>query len=1049
MPEKNVHYLEFPQVVVVEASAGSGKTYCLTKRYLHLLINPQLELNQIPLRNILAITFTNKSTVEMKERILESLKKLALNAFSNKGEEEDILSSLGVEKKIAGNKARLIMDELIRHYNFFQVQTIDSFINRLLLGCSLNIDRSASFKIKRDYLPSLCFCLDSLIEESREKKEVLRLLEEFLQHYLFVENRRGWFPKEDILQLLQSLFRLSNKYGKTFSPFPGGDSKDIIKKKKYIFGQIKELLEFFPAGMNASAKKHISSFLDKNDDIFDIAAIPAHLKSPQVPMNKERKVPIEFTKKWKRVYNLLKELVELDAAIAYNPYVKLYQRISDSFQLLSKKEDVLFLEELNRKARLLFDEEGITVAEVYYRLATRFKHYLIDEFQDTSILQWSNLREMVREALSTGGSLFYVGDKKQAIYRFRGGEAKLFDAVREEFAHFNVKNTNLMKNWRSQRAIIEFNNKVFSKENLEKALELSGIAKELGGEKESISEILDIFKDTRQKQREGNDEGYVYVERIQEKNKQERDEIIQPKILDLLQSLKGRFQYEDIAILTRDNNEVELVTSWLLEAGFPVESEKTLNVIENSLVKEIVSFLNFLYSPLDDLNFASFILGEVFSRLTNIACKDITEFIFSLHRENKSGRQLPLYRLFRKRYPKIWDLHIDKFFKTVGFISPYELVVNIYQTLKVTENFKKNQAFFMKFLELIKQRESDYIGLGELLSYLKDAPQEDLYVNVAHSSSVKVLTIHKSKGLEFGVVIIPFLRMDISPETGERGSSSYVIPSQDKDLRLVRITKNHRAYSPLWQEIYIQSYKEACIDELNNIYVALTRAQFELYVFIPKKSSNSNNKAWHMIPEKIEEIGSKVKYRREAKDEQLAIDVSPSVYKEWPELIPGEFGNWKSIKNQKNILEGNLLHAILSRIGNCEGADIEQMIKDAVLFARTQYPFVEDFSFYETRVRQLLAKEELKNIFFVSDSGVFCEKEVVNRFGDGKRIDRLIVREKEVWIIDYKSSQEAKSESEKQISEYVEIIKDLYSNQEVRGFLVYLDSMTKEEIISG
>ena len=1045
MPERDVRYLEFPQVVVVEASAGSGKTYCLTKRYLHLLINPQLGLNQIPLRNILAITFTNKATVEMKERILEFLKKLALDAFSDKEEEEDILSSLGVEKKNAESKAKLIMDELIRHYNFFQVQTIDSFINALLLGCSLNIDRSASFKIKRDYLPSLCFCLDSLTEEAREKKEILKLLEEFLQHYLFVENRSGWFPKEDILQLLQSLFRLSNKYGKTFIPFPG-ESKDIIKKKKYIWGQIKELSECFPSGMNVSANKHISSFLDKNDDIFDIAALPAHLKSPQVPMNKEKGAPADFIKKWKRIYNLLKELVELDATVAYNPYVELYRRISDSFQLLSKKEDILFLEELNRKARLLFDQEGITVAEVYYRLATRFKHYLIDEFQDTSLLQWCNLEEMVREALSTGGSLFYVGDKKQAIYRFRGGEAKLFDAVRKEFTHFNVKNAYLIKNWRSQRAIVEFNNEVFSRENLKAVLDSSGIAKELGEKKDSVDEILDIFKDAEQKQRETNAGGYVYVERIEEKNKKERDDIMQPKILDLLRELKGRFQYEDIAILTRDNNEVELMTSWLLEAGFPVESEKTLNVIENSLVKEIISFLNFLYSPVDDLNFASFILGEVFSRLTNIACEDITEFIFSLHKEGKIGGQVSLYRLFRQKYPEIWDQYIDKFFKTVGFISPYELVVSIYQTLKVTENFKKNQAFFMKLLELIKQREGDYVGLGELLLYLKAAPKEELYVNVAHSSSIKVLTIHKSKGLEFGVVIIPFLRMDINPETGEKGNSSYVVPNQDKDLGIVRITKNHRVYSPLLQEIYIQSYKKACIDELNNIYVALTRVQFELYVFIPKKSSNSNNKARHIIPERIKESGSKIQYRRKEKDAQPIIEVSPSVYKEWPELIPGEFGNWQSIRNRENILEGNLLHTILSRIGGCEGLDTEELIKEAVSFARTQYPFIEDFSPYEERIRQLLAKKELKSIFFVSASGVFCEKEVVNRFGDGKRIDRLIVREKEVWIVDYKSSQEAKPEHEKQIGEYVQIIKDIYPKRKVRGFLVYLDRMMKEEV---
>ncbi|NQT28772.1 MAG: UvrD-helicase domain-containing protein [Candidatus Omnitrophica bacterium] len=1045
MPERDVRYLEFPQVVVVQASAGSGKTYCLTKRYLHLLINPQLGLNQIPLRNILAITFTNKATVEMKERILELLKKLALNAFSNKREEEDILYSLGVDKKNAESKAKLIMDELIRHYNFFQVKTIDSFINALLLGSPLSIDRSANFKIKRDYLQYLCFCLDSLIEQARDDKEVLNLFNKFLQHYLFVENRGRWFPKEDILNTLEYLFKLSNKHKKAFRPFPG-ESKDIIKNKKYVFSQIKELSEHFPLDMNASAKKNIISFLDKSDDIFDIAVLPAYLKSLQVPMNKGKEAPDDFIKKWKRIYNLLKELVKLEVEVSYSPYVRLYQRITDLFQIISKKEDVLFLGELNRKARLLFDEEGVTVAEVYYRLATRFKHYLIDEFQDTSLLQWENLEMMVEEALSTGGSLFYVGDKKQAIYRFRGGEVELFDAIRKKFAHFNVRNTQLTENWRSQKAIVEFNNKVFSKENLKTVLDLSGMAKELGRKRKNIDEILDIFKDATQKQREDNDCGYVYVERIEEKNKQERDEVMRPKILDLLRELKSRFQYEDIAILTRDNNEVELITSWLLEAGFPVESEKTLNVIENSLIKEIISFLDFLYSPLDDLGFASFILGQVFSRLTNIACRDITEFIFGLHKEGKIGRNLPLYRLFQKKYPEIWDKYIDKFFKTVGFISPYELVTSIYQTLKIAENFKKNQAFFMKFLELIKQREDDCVGLGEFLSYLKEATQEDLYVNIAHSSSIKVLTIHKSKGLEFGVVVIPFLRMDISPETGAKGSSSYVVPNRDDKLGLMRITKDYRAFSPFLQEIYIQSYGKACVDELNNIYVALTRAQFELYIFIPKRSFNSNNKARYMIPEGINESGSKMKYRREEKDAQSIIDISPSVYKEWPELIPGEFGDWQSIKNRTNILEGNLMHTILSRIGGCQGLDTEGLIKRAVSAARAQYPFIEDFFLYEERVRELLAKKDLKSIFFVPASSVFCEKEVVNRFGDRKLIDRLIVGEKEIWIVDYKSSQEARLDHEKQINEYVQIIKDIYPKREVRGFLVYLDSMIKEEV---
>ena len=1050
---KGIRRLESPQVVVVEASAGSGKTYCLTKRYLHLLINPFLKSNQVPLRNILAITFTNKATIEMKGRVLELLKRIALDAFPDKREEKDILASLGVNKSFARDKAKWIMNELIKHYSFFQIQTIDSFINALLIGCSSSIDRSANFKIKRDYFQYLCFCLDSVIDQARDDPEVLTILEEFLQHYLFVENRKGWFPKEDILLLLQSLFRLSNKHGKAFTSFEG-DSNDVIKKKKYIFAQILQLAEYFPPGMNASAKKHIYSFLNKSNVIFDIANLPASLKNPQPPMNKDKDVPSDFTKRWQRIYDLLKELIELDAVVAYNPYVKLYRITGDFFQRRSKKEDVLFLEELNRKARLLFDVEGITVAEVYYRLATRFRHYLIDEFQDTSFLQWHNLEKMVEEALSVGGSLFYVGDKKQAIYRFRGGEAGLFDGVREEFTHFNVQNAYLRKNWRSQKAIVDFNNKIFSEDNLKRALKLSGIVKELGESKKDIDEILKVFKGAAQEERGDYAYGYVSVERIEEKNRHQRDEIMQPKILELLGELKGRFQYEDIAILVRDNSEVELVTSWLLEAGFPVESEKTLNVAENPLIKEIISFLNFLYLPLDNLSFAGFILGKIFSQVTKISHEDITEFIFKFHKEKKAGGPLPLYRLFRRKYSKVWSRYIDEFFKDVGFISPYELVVSIYQVLKVMENFKKNQAFFMKFLELIKQKESDYAGLGEFLSYLKEALPEDLYVNVSHSNSIKVLTTHKSKGLEFGVVIIPFLRINISPETGEMGSSSFVVPNGDKDLGVVRITRNHRIYSSALQDIYTQSYKKACVDELNNIYVALTRARFELYIFIPKKSSNGNNKAHYLISENISEGGSKKNYERKKTSTavQPVIEMSALVHKGWLESVAEEFGDDQGIKNQKLFLEGNILHTILSQIGDCaltdtgKDADKEEMIRKALEITRIQYPFIKDFFSYESRVRKLLMREELRDIFFVFPSRVFCEKKIVNCFGDGKRIDRLIIKEKEIWVVDYKSTKEAQAEYKKQVIEYMRIIKDIYLNYEVRGFLVYLDEMVKEEV---
>jgi ATP-dependent exoDNAse (exonuclease V) beta subunit len=1040
---------KFPQVCIVEASAGSGKTYALAKRYLRLLINPHIKLEHIPLRGILAITFTNKATVEMKERILELLKKIALDAFTNKEEEKDILEGLGVDKKFAKSKASLIMKTLIKHYNFFGVQTIDSFINHLLLGCALHIDRSASFKIKKDYTQYLLYCFDLLVEQAAVKKEVFDFLEEFLQHYLFVENKDGWFPKEDILKSIKFLFRLANKYGRFFHLYPG-ESIDVIKTKRHIYGLIEELSQEFPQGLSIKVSKAILSFLKKNNPIFDISSLPDALKSQEVKVNKGHQLSSRFNKKWKRVYKELAELIELDAMVAYKPYVKLFQQVLDSFHFVSKKEDMLFLEELNRQARLLFYDEGITVAEVYYRLAARFKHFLIDEFQDTSVLQWHNFEIMIEDCLAGGGSLFYVGDKKQAIYRFRGGEAELFDAVKNKFSHFNIETNHLTKNWRSQKAIVDFNNKVFSKENLISAIESSGISKELEQDRGASSFIVDIYKDAVQQGREENAAGFVRVEHIDEKNQQERNDIMREKVVSLVQDLNGRFSYEDIAVLARDNNEVELITSWFLEQGVPVESEKTLNVLENSLVREVISFLKFLHSPIDDLNFAAFILGDVFTKSTGVSNTEITQFIFSLRREGKLNRTASLYRLFRSAFPGIWEKYIIEFFKNVGFISTYELLTNIYQRFSLVRNFREQQAFFMKLLELARFNEDDCPGLGEFLTYLEEsASAEDLYVKVCHSDSVKVLTVHKAKGLEFPVVIIPFLRMDISPETGEKGMNSYVVEDDELGLGLLRITKTHREFSPLLQKIYVHNYKKACIDELNNMYVALTRAQYELYVFIPRKSGASNNKARVFISTEITQIGNQQRYERKTKQTQPFINISPCDYKDWITGFRNELEDVGVIKNRERIIEGNVMHFMLSKIDNLCLDKKKNVIKEAVKSARRQFSFFKDFASIEEKVSSLVDRQDLKPFFYVSRGKVYREKEVVNRFGDLKRIDRLIVTDNEVWIIDYKTSPDFQEKYAGQIKEYMEIVKDIYPKHKIKGYIIYFDEMSVVPVIEG
>ena len=260
MPQQNSHKFTFPQVCIVEASAGSGKTYALAKRYVQLLINPTLAPKDIPLRNILAITFSNKATMEMKARILDFLKKIALDKFSDISEKEELLSYLEVDFAVAQDKAVAIIEEIILNYNFFQVQTIDSFVNSILAGCAFKLGLSANFRIKTNARDYLSYGLDKLIDEAAADKGVRALFHDFLTQYLFLENRTGWFPKDDILDMIGSLFFKINRRGGYF--LPGSmDAEGMLRGKKKLLLKMRELRKNWPVGAH---KTFENKFTGKN-----------------------------------------------------------------------------------------------------------------------------------------------------------------------------------------------------------------------------------------------------------------------------------------------------------------------------------------------------------------------------------------------------------------------------------------------------------------------------------------------------------------------------------------------------------------------------------------------------------------------------------------------------------------------------------------------------------------------------------------------------------------------------------------------------------------
>jgi len=1033
----------FPQIHIVEASAGSGKTYALAKRYVQLLINPFSKSEQIPLSSILAITFTNKAAIEMKERILEFLKRIAQDRFLSPKEKSEFLSYLGVDEKTARERAFKVMEYLIRNYNFFQVQTIDSFINALLSGCAFKLGLSSSFKTREDYREYLSFSLDKLIDKASGDKTVFEMFTAFLRHYLFIRNNAGWFPRQELLGILDGLFQDNNKYEGAFvrNDF---NPMDLVSYKKDTLSLMVKLHKEMPEGANANFRKNLSKFLEHNKGSFDIDDVSDFFLQEEFPVNKGRELPQEVSRLWSGIRKSLRELCEFESVSAFNYYIEIFTSVLGDLKDISSKDDCLFLEALNKEARSLFDEKELGLPELYYRLSLRFKHFLIDEFQDTSSLQWRNLFMMIEEALSSDGSLFYVGDRKQAIYRFRGGEASLIDSVKGRFRDFNLTHSVLNANYRSAREIVAFNNEVFSQANLRRFLNKK---EELGKgavslETDDIEELVSAFAGSEQSSRRL-EAGYVKSEFISCVSREERDSLVKERVLRCVAELSATIPLDEIAVLVRKNDEVELVTSWLLEKDIPVESEKTLDIKRNSYIKEVVSFLRFLNSPIDNLSFASFILGDIFQRAAGLDPIAVQDFLFGIRQERdkkKDASPVYLYREFRAKYPGIWEALIEEFFKNVGFLPLYELVISIFNRFGVLKNFSEYQGFFMKLLELIKEREEENTGISSFLEYFEEARDNKFYVSGTAGNSVKVLTIHKSKGLEFSAVIVPFFQINIkTPDS--------VVAGGGEGLKLIYLKKRYADFSPYLSKLYRREFLKSFSDELNSIYVALTRARDELYIFVSSRAERGFNLASLLLPENDCERGKSGQARAADNDKAVRpAEIPVSEYRDWIPFLKDEFFDKKMLTSRANLLKGEVLHYMLSFFGNLSKQDRAAALKQAAGQARLKFPGVNDFKEYESIIKRMLESEELRPYFEAADGEVYQEKEIVDCHGNTKRIDRLILKEKDAWVIDYKTSQEGSDLYQRQVGEYMEIVRSIYPGLRVKGVLIYFTDLTSEEI---
>ena len=1023
-------------ICAVEASAGSGKTYQLALRFIQHILKPEFPPEE-NLRSTLALTFTNKASKEMKERILDFLKIAATAGYCSKAQEAEFLGPTGLNAQQAAARAKAAIGYLMHHYNYFQVQTINSFMKRMITGFAFQLNMSAAFEIQPDHTRYLRFCLDQAMERAITNPADAALFDEFMQQYLHLETHSGWFPKNTILEKLKEMFAVASSYGMPFATHDTTPVAELLKKRFSVHSDLSALNEMLPEKTNATFRKTLGKYLTENT-IFSTDDLENWLYKESVPVNKGCEIPEPLAALWDAIRRQVRLICLHEAHTSYNTYIALYNRIEKDLHTAIQGDDMLLLAEIDRHTNALFAPNPVALPELYFRLAAKFRHYLLDEFQDTNTLQWNNLSTLIDEALACNGSLFFVGDKKQAIYRFRGGTTELFDEVPRQFLNRCVaERKTLAINWRSEKEIVDFNNAIFNTATLRTFIscipELKKSAVELAPG--IIEDVAAPFAQAKQTVDEKHDKGRVCVYHPQAEDAEEYFELLKPLLLTNLNKLRERFEWKDIAILARKNDQLAMIGEWLLEAAIPARSERMLDIRQNHLVKEVLSLLAFLRSPINDLAFASFISGTIFAQATGKDAALFNDFVFKARRENEEHS---LYTTFRKQYTELWEEHLQPLFFSAGYVPLYELCTSILGRFNVTSLYPNDTPYLIQLLECIKYYEDNQHSTSEdFFTFINGEDATRIHISAGAQNAVTLMTIHKSKGLEFPALLLPCLAFDTA--LAHEGSAASDIYCEDNTLSITRLKKVYGEHDEALRAALMRKQAKVYSDELNTLYVALTRPRNELYAYIMPKNCLRT-----LIPE--QEHGAEHRYATKETVKGDSIVYTPAKYSDWVQLLQYEFMNSTDPRQHKARLRGTTVHYALSLIGNVTNNDSFKIISAAARGACARFPGIIELKELETELERIVSAPKLSKFFKALHAEVYCEKEFSAKSGAVLRVDRLLVSSDTVTILDFKATKVSGPAYAEQVRQYMLLAKELYPGKAVRGYLVYQDLLEAEEV---
>jgi ATP-dependent exoDNAse (exonuclease V) beta subunit len=970
---------------VYRSSAGSGKTTTLVRKYLSVVLASE---NPEAFRQVLAITFTNKAAGEMKERVLQALSELSHPESHPKASilqwAEDFCEEQELDMNALKVRAAATLSRILHRYSDFSVSTIDKFSHRIIRQFAFDLGVSSDFKVELDTGRLIEDAVQALIERTGSEHVLTRFLVSFIINK--AEDEKGWNIERDIAQLGFKLFDEASV--EPLKRLRSIDLEQFLKVRNEMAASVEKFIHKLTEGADevlALVSAHglgaeDFSYGEKSGFVKQLRKISNGDLSP-LPGNAFAKYAAGegFFKKEQMKMERFSSLVPIFAESAQG-LLKAYEAGADEFVRFSALLPRLFalgsLLELDKELRrIAHDENLIPISEfnrmisatvkdqpapyIYERMGEKYQHIFIDEFQDTSRMQWQNLVPLVDHILSSGGSALLVGDAKQSIYRWRGGEAQQFqilpdvpghDRISQERSlhfrsHFTLKS--LDDNYRSAPEIVNFNNIFF--EHIKQSHIFPG---------------MEVYSDVEQNPKSRIASGAVWLHPMHEArdlNADESSEKVLEAILDFVNITRAEHEtmLREITILTRKRSEGSVIASYLLSHGIPVISPESILINRSHKVNSLVAGLQHL-SQADD--------GP--AALT---------WMYSSETHPVIASHLP------EEGPEFYEL------KSLYYKSDSPLAV-VHALCKFRGWSPADDIFLQFFFDRIADYEMNSLApsCSDFIVWWLENESKFNVILPDGMDAVQIMTIHKSKGLQFPVVIFPFVDFStkLMPDT------VFWVPLEaEKNHGLSAGLVSSSAKTEEFSALIEEEENNNLMDSLNLLYVAFTRAcnHLALIPSYPNRGKSSKISSW------IDSFVAAHASEQEPFGDWLVFGHADAALREEVEAV--------SSTPQQDVLTYKLHSPVWAKpeysfnaysMARTEGIQMHEQLAILALGGQISDPEVQ-------RLWQDISHHPSLTEAFREGAKFFSERELSDDQGEILRPDLIIENKDVYYIIDYKT----------------------------------------------